>query len=151
MSLRGGRGWSSITIPLEDAAGGGRAPRDSRTIIDALSKLCNSKSRTSAEYGVSSVDSKNYYHGDAEARRIAAGRAVNAISPHFSPDSALRCRRCSPPSIPPRGRTWPGKEESAIRPAPRSGGYCMFLPSVGFGLRQLGLSVEDRIGGSDAF
>ncbi len=26
----------------------------------------------------------------------------------------------------------------------------MSLPSVGFGLRQLGLSVEDRIGGSDA-
>ena len=68
------------------------------------------------------------------------------VSPVFSPDTALRCRRCSPPSIPPRGRKWSGKEESAIRPEL----YCIFLPSVGFGLRQLGLTSEDRIGGSDA-
>ncbi len=42
--------------------------------------------------------------------------------------------------------SWPGKEESAIRPE----AYCMSLPSVVFDLRQLGLSIEDRIVGSDA-
>ncbi len=72
------------------------------------------------------------------------GKTVNpeirkTANPVFSPDTALRCRR-----------SWSGKEESVIRPAPRSGGYCMFLPSVGVGLRQLGLSMEDRIVGSDA-
>ncbi len=49
----------------------------------------------------------------------------NRSSPRFLPDTALRCRR-----------SWSGKEESAIRPAPRSGG-CF-------------LHIEDRIVGSDA-